>query len=70
MATPPRDREQLKARLLLLREEHAALDAAVHAMGLTGVADQLKMVRLKKQKLRVKDEIEWIEDQLNPDAIA
>lgn len=58
------------ARLESLREEHRALDAAVEALQETGVADQLKVARLKKRKLAVKDQIAHLEDELNPDIIA
>lgn len=64
------DEEALRERLHDLREEHRALDAAVDAMTATGVLDQLKITRLKKRKLALRDEIAWIEDQLNPDIIA
>jgi hypothetical protein len=61
--------EQL-ARLEFLREEHRALDAAVEALQDNGVLDQLKIARLKKRKLTLKDQIAHLEDQLNPDIIA
>jgi hypothetical protein len=35
-----------------------------------GVVDQLKVMRLKRRKLTLKDEIYRIEDILNPDIIA
>lgn len=57
-------------RLQMLREEHRALDAAVEALRENGVLDQLKVARLKKRKLTVKDQIAFLEDQLNPDIIA
>jgi hypothetical protein len=34
------------------------------------MSDQLRLVRLKKQKLALKDQIARIEDQLTPDIIA
>ena len=61
---------QVRARLEDLRQEHSALDAAVHALAENGAADQLKVARLKKQKLRLKDQISVLEDQLSPDIIA
>ncbi len=64
------DEARLRARLHDLREEHRALDVAVTAMAATGVRDQLKVTRLKKRKLALRDEITWIEDQLSPDIIA
>lgn len=64
------EQDDLLARLESLREEHRALDAAVEALQDTGVADQLKIARLKKRKLTLKDQIAHLEDRLNPDIIA
>ncbi|MGD2131927.1 MAG: DUF465 domain-containing protein [Maricaulaceae bacterium] len=61
---------QVRARLEELREEHGALDAAVDALAVNGAADQLKVARLKKRKLHLKDQISFLEDQLSPDIIA
>jgi hypothetical protein len=60
----------LAARLEGLRTEHRDLDAAIAALAGAPVADQLQFARLKKRKLRLKDEIAMIEDQLIPDIIA
>ena len=60
----------LVARLKALREEHGDLDAAVDALRANGAADQLKLARLKKRKLALKDQIFALEDQLQPDVIA
>lgn len=59
-------------RLELLRMEHRDLDAAICALGATGAAagDQLQLARLKKRKLRLRDEIAYLEDQMIPDIIA
>lgn len=57
-------------RLELLRMEHRDLDAAISALGAGGAADQLQLARLKKRKLRLRDEIAFLEDQLIPDIIA
>ncbi|KKI17386.1 DUF465 domain-containing protein [Sphingomonas sp. ABOLG] len=64
------DDGQLIARLGALRTEHRDLDAAIGALGRDGAADQLQLARLKKRKLRLRDEIALIEDQLIPDIIA
>jgi hypothetical protein len=64
------DDGQLIVRLGELRTEHRDLDAAIVALGEGGVADQLQLARLKKRKLRLRDEIAQIEDQLIPDIIA
>lgn len=60
----------LRQRLEELRTQHRALDEQVHAIHQNGLVDQLKLVRLKRRKLQLKDEIAFIEDQLNPDIIA
>jgi hypothetical protein len=62
--------EVLAIRLEVLRHEHRDLDAAVHALELTGRPDQLTLRRLKKRKLALKDHIVKIEDMLIPDIIA
>ncbi len=62
--------DQLLAKLEELRREHRALDAEVRAAQECGVVDQLKLMRLKRRKLLLKDQIFIIEDQLNPDIIA
>ncbi|ALH81376.1 MULTISPECIES: YdcH family protein [Sphingopyxis] len=62
--------EEITQRLELLRIEHRDLDAAIIALGDATVPDQLQLARLKKRKLRLRDEIAWCEDQLLPDIIA
>jgi hypothetical protein len=62
--------EELKKRLEMLRIEHRDLDAAIDALSTAGAADQLQMARLKKRKLKLKDQIAMIEDYLIPDIIA
>jgi len=65
---------ELLKKLELLRTEHRDLDAAIAALteaGQTGgSADQLQIARLKKRKLRLRDQIALIEDELLPDIIA
>ena len=58
------------ARLTWLKTEHRDLDAAIDSLERTLASDQLQLARLKKRKLRLKDEIARIEDQLVPDIIA
>ena len=64
------DDEQIVARLEILRTDHRDLDAAIVALGAAMPVDQLQMARLKKRKLRLRDEIAMLEDQLIPDIIA
>jgi len=58
------------ARLVRLRTEHRDLDSAIEALIALPAPDQLQLARLKKRKLRLKDEIALLEDQLIPDIIA
>jgi hypothetical protein len=58
------------SRLVRLRQEHRDLDAAIEALRATAAPDQLQLARLKKRKLRLRDEIALLEDQLIPDIIA
>lgn len=62
--------EVLRVKLAVLRRQHRDLDEAIAALEGRGTADQLAVRRLKKQKLRLKDEIARIEDILTPDIIA
>jgi hypothetical protein len=58
------------SRLVRLRTEHRDLDAAIDALLAGAAPDQLQVARLKKRKLRLRDEIALLEDQLIPDIIA
>ena len=60
----------MQARRDMLRQEHRDLDDAIAALAAAGVPDQLQIARLKKRKLRLRDEIAAIEDALIPDIIA
>ena len=64
------DDEQIARRIEALRTEHRDLDDAIAALGATGSGDQLQIARLKKRKLRLRDEIAALEDELVPDIIA
>lgn len=60
----------MRRRLEALKIEHRDLDAAIDALTAAGSGDQLQIARLKKRKLRLKDQIALIEDYLIPDIIA
>jgi hypothetical protein len=64
------EQQALLEQLAMLRTEHDALNHEVDALAENGVVDQLKIARLKKEKLRLKDEISRLEDQITPDIIA
>lgn len=57
-------------RLEQVRSEHRDLDDAIAALMTQGIPDQLQLARLKKRKLRLKDEMLMLENQLVPDIIA
>ena len=64
------DESEIKDRLDSLKLEHRDLDMAIAALAEIGVPDQIRMARLKKRKLRLRDEISSLEDVLLPDIIA
>ena len=64
------DEREITGRLEMLRVEHRDLDAAIDALAAAPVTDQLQVARLKKRKLRLRDEMSFLEDQLVPDIIA
>lgn len=64
------DFEDISRRIQLLRQEHRDLDAAIDALVAGSAPDQLQIARLKKRKLRLRDEIAMLEDQMIPDIIA
>lgn len=65
------DQEQAELRLSAakLRQEHEDYDAAINAMIATG-CDALRVQRMKKKKLAIKDKLTKIEDQIIPNIIA
>jgi hypothetical protein len=64
------DGQEQAARLAYLRVEHRDLDSAIEALRVSAAPDHLQLARLKKRKLRLRDEIAMLEDQLVPDIIA
>jgi hypothetical protein len=64
------DESEVRARLAHLRQEHRDLDAAIAALASQPSVDQLQLQRLKKRKLRLKDEMGYLQDMLIPDIIA
>ena len=64
------DEEEMHALLAELKNEHRRIDNEIEALEQTGVVDVLKIRRMKKIKLSIKDQIVFIENQLTPDIIA
>lgn len=62
--------EETMRRIELLKQDHRDLDSAIAALASSGTGDQLRLARLKKRKLLLKDEIAMLEDSLIPDIIA
>jgi hypothetical protein len=61
---------ELQAKLNDLLTEHRDLDSAIDALIAAGSTDQVQVARLKKRKLRLKDEIIMLQGQMVPDIIA
>jgi hypothetical protein len=64
------ERDYWLTRLEELRLEHRDLDDVIARVTEEVPFDQLRVQRLKKRKLLLKDEIAWVESRLLPDTIA
>ncbi|MEO6582376.1 MAG: DUF465 domain-containing protein [Sphingomicrobium sp.] len=64
------DDETAAQQIAALTAEHRRLDEDIGALIAEGAADQLEIARLKKRKLRLKDEIERMRDRNVPDLLA
>ena len=61
------DPGEIAQRLAELREEHRDLDRAIQALAEDSYVDQLRLRRMKKRKLKLKDWIAHLESLLIPD---
>lgn len=59
-----------RAKLGVMIQEHADLDAAVQALALAPMPDMMVIARLKRKKLALKDKIQRLKNELLPDIIA
>ena len=64
------NQDQIVAQLHQLESEHRDLDDVIERLGDDKPFDQLKLQRLKKRKLVLKDEITRLRSQILPDIIA
>jgi hypothetical protein len=64
------DQEQVKAKLAELELEHRDLDDVINRLIGETDFDQIKVSRLKKRKLALKDQIVTLRGRLIPDIIA
>ncbi len=61
------EREGYEMRLRELVLEHRDLDTAIQRLCDDPLHDQIALQRMKKRKLLLKDQISWLERQLQPD---
>jgi hypothetical protein len=64
------ERAMLEQKIMQLKIEHRDLDDVIKRFGDQLVHDQLQVQRLKRRKLLLKDQIAWLERQLEPDVPA
>lgn len=62
--------DQIHTKVAALELEHRDLDDVIRNLEEAGNFDQLKLSRLKKRKLMLKDQISSLRDNLFPDIIA
>jgi hypothetical protein len=62
--------EDVRRQLAELKTEHRDLDDVISRVSDEAPFDQLRLQRLKKRKLHLKDEIARLENLLIPDIIA
>lgn len=64
------DDQEIRQSLTTMKLEHRRIDEEIAQLLEAVESDQLKISRMKKQKLTLKDEIRQLEDRLMPDIIA
>ena len=62
--------EQILQQIAMMESEHSDLDAVIERLGEDLPFDQLKLQRLKKRKLILKDEMVNLRSRILPDIIA
>jgi hypothetical protein len=65
----PTDIEAMLQRLEELRARHRELDQTIERLELEG-ANDIQVMTMKREKLRVKDRIVWLSAKITPDIIA
>jgi hypothetical protein len=63
-------RVELMQRLVQLTLEHRDLDDVIERMSCQRDCSELQLKRLKRRKLLLKDQISWVQRQLDPDVRA
>ena len=62
--------DQILQQIAIMESEHSDLDAVIERLGEDLPFDQLKLQRLKKRKLVLKDEMTKLRSRILPDIIA
>ncbi len=65
----PTDMDGMLVRLEELRARHRELDTTIERLEIEGGND-IQIMGLKREKLRVKDRIAWLSSKITPDIIA
>ena len=60
----------IQNQITMMESEHRDLDSVIERLGEVLPFDQLKLQRLKKRKLALKDEMAKLRSQILPDIIA
>jgi len=64
------ERAMLAQRVMQLKIEHRDLDDVIKRLSDQLDYDQLQLQRMKRRKLLLKDQIAWLERQIDPDVPA
>jgi hypothetical protein len=66
----PLNPDAIQCRIEELQLEHSDLDVAIRVLTETPGHDELRLKRMKKRKLLLKDQVAYLESQLVPDVPA
>jgi len=61
------DAEATRHRIEALKAEHRDLDQMITRLAEATICDELQLKRLKKRKLQIKDQLVFLQIQLEPD---
>ncbi len=61
------ERAMLEQRIVQLKVEHRDLDDVIKRLADQPGYDQVQLQRLKRRKLLLKDQVAWLERQVDPD---
>jgi hypothetical protein len=70
IVNPPDNHSAIDARIIELGQEHRDLDLTIAGLIASPLHDELRLRRLKKRKLLLKDQIAFLESQRHPDILA